>query len=125
MVFLESGSDGPVVFEKEPGTDNPTGFAVLTVWPIGFILIHFAVFGILLCIAASPIFGRARGVVTEVTSESASGTAVSVVRANFGKHIAAIGELLKTTEDRQYARDRIVYYHEQVKRDSGASHRNT
>lgn len=124
VAFLESGYGGPMVFDKEPGTDMPTGFAAFTVWPIGFILIHFAVFGILLCIAMFPIFGRARGVATEVNSESALGTAVSVVRADFGKHITALGELLETTEDRQYARDRITYYHEHVKRDSGTSHRN-
>ncbi len=40
------------------------------------------------------------------------------------KDITALGELLETTEDRQYARERVIYYHEHVKRDSGASHRN-
>jgi hypothetical protein len=131
---LESSFGGPIVYDEEPGTQIPTGFAAFTVWPLGFILIHFAIFGILLCVAFFPIFGRPRGEASSAGLESSSAIAPgaeaaasnsrSVVRANFGKHVTALGELLETTEDRQYAHERVVYYHEHVKRDSGASHRN-
>jgi hypothetical protein len=134
VVFLESTFGGPTVYDDEPGAQIPTGFEAFTVWPLGFILIHFAVFGILLCVALFPIFGRPRGEASSAGlgaasaiapgAEPAASTSRSVVRANFGKHISALGELLETTEDRQYARERVIYYHEHVKRDSGASHRN-
>ena len=146
VVFLESGFGGPTVYDDEPGAEMPTGFAAFTVWPLGFILMHFAVFGILLCVALFPIFGRPRGeassagltrqppgkplqggaagLASAVTGIAPPSAAPSVVKANFGKHITALGELLETTEDRQYARERVIYYHEHVKRDSGASHRN-
>jgi hypothetical protein len=133
VVFLESSYGGPPVYDEEPGTEIPTGFAAFTAWPLGFILLHFAVFGILLCIALFPIFGRPRGEASRVGlstsatvapgAEPAASASRSVVRASFGNHITALGELLETTEDRQYARQRIIYYHEHVRRDSGASHR--
>lgn len=136
VVFLESGYGGPTVFDQEPDTQMPTGFAAFTVWPIGFILIHGAVWGILLCVALYPIFGRARGKADSQDTmavalgsmglagiHASSSAPASVVKANFGKHIDALGELLELSQDRQYARDRVTYYHEHVKRDSGASHR--
>jgi hypothetical protein len=130
VVFLESGWGGPTVYDEEPGTKIPTGFEVFTVWPLGYIVMHLTVLGILCCIAIFPIFGRPKTAPGSASSRiaAASGTADSevaatVVRADFGKHIDALGELLELTEDRQYARERVSYYHEHVSRDSGASHR--
>ncbi|MEX0818444.1 MAG: DUF4350 domain-containing protein [Pirellulaceae bacterium] len=130
VVFLESGRGGPTVYDEEPGTKIPTGFEVFTVWPLGFIVMHLTVLGILCCIAIYPIFGRpkeapssASSRVTFASDVADSDGAATVVRADFGKHIEALGELLEQTEDRQYARDRVSYYHEHVSRDSGASHR--
>jgi Domain of unknown function (DUF4350) len=112
VVFLESAAGGPTVYAEEPGANIPTGFEVFTVWPLGFIVMHLAVLGILCCIAIYPIFGRPKTVRS------------SVVHADFGSHINALGELLESTEDRQYARDRLLHYHEHVSRDSGTSHRS-
>lgn len=131
VVFLESGWGGPTVYDVEPSTNIPTGFEVFTVWPLGFIVMHLSVLGILCCIAIFPIFGRPKIAPASNSSEivftsdvEGSGDAASVVRADFGKHIDALGELLELTEDRQYARDRVTYYHDHVRRDSGASHRS-
>jgi len=126
-IFLESGVGGPLIFDKEPTANIPTGFQVFTVWPLGFIIMHLAILGMLCCIAIFPVFGRAR----EATPSGAisfadaalAGSAGTVIRADFGKHIEALGELLAMTEDRQYARNRVTYYHEHVRRDSGTSHR--
>ncbi|HRX77878.1 MAG TPA: hypothetical protein P5307_02390, partial [Pirellulaceae bacterium] len=130
VVFLESGAGGPTVYDEEPGTKIPTGFEVFTVWPLGFIVMHLTVLGILCCIAIYPIFGRPKTAIGSALSRIASASdatdsedAATIVRADFGKHIDALGELLELTEDRQYARDRVSYYHEHVIRDSGASHR--
>lgn len=132
VVFLESGWGGPTVYDEEPGTNIPTGFEVFTVWPLGYIVMHLTVLGILCCIAIYPIFGRpktapasASSQITFASDVSDSEDAAMVVRADFGKHIEALGELLELTEDRQYARDRVSYYHQHVSRDSGAGHRNT
>jgi len=126
VVFLESSAGGPGVFAEEPGSSMPSGFGAFTVWPLGFILMHLAALGILCCIALFPIFGRPR----EAKLTDAAGImvpsqtgAATVVRANFGKHIEALGELLATTQDRHYAQAKVAYYHEHVKRDSGVSHR--
>jgi len=130
VVFLESGWGGPTVYDEEPGTKFPTGFEVFTVWPLGFIVMHLTVLGILCCIAIFPIFGKpktapgsASSRITSASGIAGSEVAATVVRADFGKHIDALGELLELTEDRQYARERVSYYHEHVSRDSGASHR--
>jgi hypothetical protein len=129
VAFLESGPGGPMIFDKEPNTNLPTGFQVFTVWPMGFIIMHLAVLGMLCCIAIFPIFGRPRELSIRSSGVSFADTtgaeAATVIRADFGKHIDALGELLELTEDRQYARNRVTYYHENVKRDSGASHRAT
>ena len=132
VVFLESGQGGPEVYDEEPGTKIPTGFEVFTVWPLGFIIMHLTVLGILCCVAIYPIFGRPKTApmaessqVTFASDVADSEDAATIIRADFGKHIDALGELLEQTEDRQYARERVSYYHEHVSRDSGASHRST
>lgn len=137
VAFLESGPGGPLIFDHEPDNELPTGIEVFTVWPLGFILMHLAVLGILVCISIFPIFGRARSVLAGTEIQEAAGnalapaavagdpesTSATVIRADFGQHITALGELLERTQDRQYAQDRVTYYHEHVKRDSGVSHR--
>ena len=96
---------------------------------LGFIVMHLRVLGILCCIAIYPIFGRPKTAsspaLSQIPSAPDAEDAATIVRADFGKHIDALGELLELTEDRQYARDRVSYYHEHVSRDSGASHRTT
>lgn len=138
-VFLESDAGGPPILAEDPDDAYPTGLEVFTVWPLGIIVLHLAALGILSCFAAYPIFGRPRQVVlgSDATSvraatyrsgyytagsSAADGSARRVERSHFGKHIDALGELLEMTHDRAYAIERVKYYHEHVKRESGVSH---
>ncbi len=135
VVFLESGLGGPTVYDTEPNAAMPTGFEALTVWPLGFIIMHIAVLGLLACIALYPIFGRPRAhPVTEAPADSDTvlaqdNGAATVIRTDFSKHLTALGELLESTEDREYARSRVAHYHEHVRREtkvrSGKTRRRT
>jgi len=64
-------------------------------WPLNAILLQLAVLGIIFCFARWPIFGRPQQPVAESLSD-------------FGKHVAAVGELLRRTKDRNYARARLA-----------------
>ena len=109
VVFIESGSGGPAVLEKEPSGGFPTALDLLKIWPLNAILLHLAVLGIVLCLARSPIFGRPR----ELPADSPT---------DFGKHVAALGKLLARTKDRTYAQARLEQYRQIAQRRSGKSH---
>ena len=109
VVFIESGPDGPAVLEKEPVSGLPTALELLKVWPLNAILLHLALLGIVLCLARSPIFGRPR----ELPADSP---------ADFGKHVAALGQLLARSRDRHYAQSRLAQYRQIAERRSGRSH---
>lgn len=109
VVFIESGSGGPNVLEKEPNSGYPTALDLLKIWPLNAILIHLAVLGIVLCLARSPIFGRPRELPTDSPTD-------------FGKHVAALGKLLARTKDRTYAQARLEQYRQIAQRRSGKSH---
>ncbi len=141
-VFLESGPGGPLILAEDPDESYPTGLEVFTVWPLGIIVLHLAALGILCCFAAYPIFGRPREVLMPSQASTArastyqsgyymagsstvEASARRIERAHFGKHIEAVGEMLELTHDRNYAVERVKYYHEHVKRDSGVSHQQS
>ncbi len=107
VVFLESGPGGPLLLDHEPGENYPTGLEAFTVWPIGVILLHFVALGILYLFARLTIFGRPHELSPDAPSD-------------FGKHIRALAELLARTQDSASAAARLAYYHDKVKRDSGA-----
>lgn len=109
VVFLESGPYGPPISNQETASDYPTGLEMFTVWPINAILLHLMALGILLLACLYPIFGRPRRLPAARTSD-------------FGKHIAALGELLQETREIGYATSRLAHYHQYVRRDSGKSH---
>lgn len=109
VVFIESGPEGPPILKKEPTGGFPTALALLKVWPLNAILLHLSVLGIVLCLARSPIFGRPR----ELPADSP---------ADFGKHVAALGQLLARTKDRNYAQARLLQYRQLGQRRSGRSH---
>jgi hypothetical protein len=138
-VFLESAAGGPMILTEDPDDTYPTGLEVFTVWPLGLIVLHLTLLGILCCFSAFPIFGRPREVALSSGSSSvraatfrsgfyAAGSSTVDVSArrieqtHFGKHIEALGEMLEKTQDRAYAIQRVKYYHEHVKRESGVSH---
>jgi hypothetical protein len=105
VIVLESGKGGPPVLEKEPGEAGQTGFEAFTVWPMGAILLHFVVAGLVLLVGRMAVFGR--------PGEWALGSA-----SDFGKHVQALGELLERTQDVPYAQQRLTDYQEKVKRDT-------
>lgn len=109
VAFVESGPRPIEIRDKEPEGPPPSWARMMTVWPLGPTILHVAMWGILLCFALFPIFGRPHDLQKEPASD-------------FGKHIESLGALLARTQNRGYAQARIAYYHEKVKRDSGAGH---
>jgi hypothetical protein len=109
VAFLESGPGGLRVNDSDSSEGNP--LYLLGLWPISFIVVHFAALGILYCIAVFPIFGRPH----QLPADN---------RADFGQHVAALGELLQRTKDVDFAESRIRAYQAHAKRGSGQSHRN-
>jgi hypothetical protein len=107
VVFLESRKGGPPIRDAEPVARPPNGLAIFSIWPIGGVLLHLAVLGLLFCFARLPIFGVPRDPPEATLSD-------------FGKHVTALGELLQLTGDRNYARARLEQYRETVHGGSAA-----
>jgi len=102
VVFLESGRSGPTISEKDPSAAVPTGMEILTVSPICWIFLQFAVVGVLFCFSRWPIFGLPRQLPADAPSD-------------FGKHIRAVAELLGRSRDRAYAMARVLNYQQTTK----------
>jgi hypothetical protein len=103
VVFLESGPDGPPIFEHDPAGSS-IGVEIFHVWPTNWILMHLAAVGILFCFARWPIFGRPREPEREAV-------------ADFGKHIDALAELLARSRDRSHALARLLHYQQATRSD--------
>jgi hypothetical protein len=91
VVFLESGPGGPPI---EPRWGGSALWRLLSAWPMGAILLQFAVLGIIFCFARWPIFGRPKVPAMQTTSD-------------FGKHVEAVSQLLLRTKDRDYALQKL------------------
>ncbi len=104
VVFLEQTPLKLEIYDKEPVVGQKSGFTMLTIWPLGFLLVHLFVLGLFACLITFPIFGRA-----------ASLKEIGV--ADFGKHISAVGSLVAITKNRDYALERLKHYEEHVRRD--------
>ncbi len=102
VVFLESESGGPPIRDEDPSAEVPTGMEVFFRWETGWILWHFAAIGIAFCYSRWPIFGLARRLPQESTSD-------------FGKHVEALAELFRRSGDAGYARRRLAHYHQTTK----------
>ena len=76
---------------------------MLLVWPTNWILLHFALIGILFCFWKLPIFGLPQ-------PEDPTGA------ADFGRHVDAVAALLERTADRRYALSRVKHYQQIVKK---------
>lgn len=109
VVFLESGPGGPPVHDFEGSQGSPTGLGLFLTWPLGLVLTHVVALGIIACFMMFPIFGRPQG-------EQAGGA------SDFGRHVAAVGELLTRANSQQYVLERLRHYHQHVRSESGASH---
>jgi len=92
VVLLSSGKGGPPI--NPPPTDNSL-WRVFGAWPLNVVLLHFAVLGVIFCFARWPIFGRPR---------TPPGKSLS----DFGKHVEAVGRLLRRAGDRNYALEKLA-----------------
>ncbi len=101
VVFLESGSGGPPIRDKDPTLGSPTGLEIFNLWPTNWILLHLAAVGVIFCFVRWPVFGRPRRL-------------KRVAESDFGRHIAAEAELLKRSGDRTYAAARLLHYRQAV-----------
>ncbi|NLE39799.1 MAG: hypothetical protein GX621_17405 [Pirellulaceae bacterium] len=102
VVFLESDAGGPLISDEDPSATMPIGLAIFNTWPTNWILLHFVVVGILFCCWRFPIFGPTLPPEPPGLSD-------------FGKHLDAVGELLKQSRDASYANERVRQYLETIK----------
>lgn len=101
VVFFESGREGASVFQQDPASRQPTGLEAFTVWPLGGILWHFVVLGVLYLFTRLAIFGRPRQLPPEPTSD-------------FGRHVHALGELLAATGQADQARRPLAQFQDRT-----------
>lgn len=101
VVFLESYPGGPPIAD-DPAGGMRTGLEIFAIWPTNWILLHLVILGIVFCFWRYPIFGRPR------QSEPPG-------HGDFGRHIAAMGELIERTNDRAYAETRLAQYRAKTK----------
>lgn len=95
VVFLESDRRAPI---ESSGTNRPYWLEAFTVWPLSSILIHATLAGMVVCLAAFPIFGHARDWVRGGQTD-------------FGRHVRATGRLTAATRDENAAqRVRETYW---------------
>jgi hypothetical protein len=100
VTFLETGPEGA----RESSEVSDPFWHLLTLQPLGPVLMHAIVLGILYCFAAFPIFGRARTLAAESVSD-------------FGKHTIAFGKQLAKSRDAAYAHTRLKTYHQLVRKE--------
>jgi hypothetical protein len=103
VIFLETDEQGATIHERDSGGGAVTKIEFLSTWPSFIVMLHVLAMGLIYCAKVFPIFGRAR----ELLETSPS---------DFGKHIEALGSLLEKTEDVEFARQRIAFYHQHVRR---------
>lgn len=105
VYFLYSG---PAEIEiRDPRDPRRTAWTMFTEWPLGIFMIHLTIAGLIVCLAAFPIFGRARSYVTRDLQD-------------FGYHLEAVGKLLERRKAYDFARQRLAAYAEWMKRQSGS-----
>ncbi len=105
VCFLESGRGGPRISESD--TQLPLMLRAFTVWPVNAILLHLTLLGILFCFCVYPIFGRARSLPPDSTSD-------------FGKHVSAVGDLLEQGGNAADAQQRLQQYQDMMQRNNFA-----
>ena len=102
-VEQRTGEREPPIRRADPAPATSNGLELLLVWPTNWVLLHFALIGILFCFWKLPIFGLPR-------PEERAGA------ADFGRHIDAVAALLERTADRRYALSRVKHYQQIVKK---------
>ena len=124
VTFVESRQGGPSVGGNPPPSTNPNRpdreqrpgfFNLLMTNPLGLILIHLCIAGLIYCFLRFPVFGRARERFTVSTIVDHKDENRDI--RNFGRHIDAVGGLLHKTRDTQHAATTIQYYDQHVSND--------
>jgi hypothetical protein len=124
VTFVESRQRGPSMGGNPPPSANPNRpdreqrpgfFNLLMTNPLGLILIHLCIAGLIYCFLRFPVFGRARErfTVSTVVDHQHENRDIR----NFGRHIDAVGGLLHKTRDTQHAASTIRYYDQHVSND--------
>ena len=108
VAFFESGPGEILILDQEAGTDFPTGFEWLKIWPINVVSLHVMVLGLVALFARLLIFGR-------------PWEAARVPVSDFGKHIDALGRLLAATKNSTYAERRLAEFEDRVGGDAPES----
>lgn len=103
VIFLESNSDGLRSYQQDTESGSTTKMEIFRIWPLNLLLIHLLALGCIYCAVVFPIFGAPRNAPQRSPSD-------------FGDHITAIGELLEKTNDEEFARHRLKYYQEHIRR---------
>lgn len=101
VVFLESGPGGPPIRSEDPQGKSSVGLDILMEHPYCWIFLHILVACALYCFARWPLFGPPR----ELPCEPAS---------DFGRHIAAMAELLSRSRDRPFAYRKLLGYRQKA-----------
>lgn len=104
VVFLESDDDGPPIRDTEPSVQQPTGFMLFGIWPIGAVLTQLAILGIVFAMMKWPIFGVPRSLKRKSV-------------ADFGSHIAALGQLLQSGRSRSHAIGLLQVFRQSLRRE--------
>jgi hypothetical protein len=99
VCFLESGEESVQISDTD--AEVPLLVRLFRIWPINFFLFHLVLVGLIFCFYVWPIFGRPRRLADDRVSD-------------FGKHIAAVGELMERGQDYAHANAQINQYHELI-----------
>lgn len=110
VVFLASDESGPTVSDTDEAMRS--GLEILTIPPFNLILLHLSIVGIIFAFARWPIFGVARPWNDEHVGD-------------FGRHVAALGRLLRLTRNQGYAHERIRQYQQLPKGDGGSGRKGS
>ncbi|MBA63464.1 MAG: hypothetical protein CMJ76_13995 [Planctomycetaceae bacterium] len=112
ICFLESEFDDwedvPVLENASSAARPPSIVTILQTWPFGIILIHIIVIGIIYCFYRFPIFGRPKTKyeLNSVVDDMNENQSVS----NFGRHVRALGDLLKRSGNTVFANHCLQMY---------------
>ena len=116
VCFLESNYDDaenvPVITNDPAPPLPPSILTILQSWPFGFILMHLIVVGIVYCFFRYPIFGKAKTTFVLTTTIDDKTRTQSV--ANFGRHIQALGNLMRRSGNETYARNCVSQYQQRA-----------
>ena len=112
VCFLESEFDDwedvPVLENAPSAARPPSIMTILQTWPFGIILMHIILIGIVYCFYRFPIFGRPRTQYKLNTVIDDANEIQSV--SNFGRHIRALGDLLKRGGNTAFANHCLQMY---------------